>query len=191
MTSKRSQRHNILRQKGLTIWFTGIPASGKSTICYYLENKLLEQGKLCYCLDGDVLRKGLNSDLGYSNEDRSENVRRLGEVASILTDLGAITLVAVIAPFQKDRDIVRRLHEMKNLEFWEVYVECPLKICEERDPKGLYKKARAGEIPLFTGINSAYEIPQTANTVLNTVEHSLEECVDKVLYKLHYHFEGY
>jgi len=182
---KRSLRYALLGQQGLTIWFTGLSASGKSTICYGLEDELLQKGKLCYCIDGDTMRKGINRDLGYTNKDRSENIRRLGEVATILTDTGAITLVAAITPFQMDRNTVRSMHERKGLPFWEVFVDCPLSVCEQRDPKGLYVKARNGEIQQFTGIDSSYEIPENADITLPTANTTVERCVELMLTKIY------
>ncbi|GJQ12960.1 hypothetical protein GpartN1_g4751.t1 [Galdieria partita] len=185
MSHQRCLRYELLGQRGLTLWFTGLSASGKSTICYSLENKLLEERRLCYCLDGDVMRKGINSDLGYTNNDRTENIRRLGEIATILTDMGAITLVAAITPFQKDRSNIKRMHERKRLPFWEVFIDCPLAICEKRDPKSLYAKARNGEIQQFTGIDSPYETPEHPDITLHTANSTIEECVQFLLTKIH------
>jgi len=159
------------------MWFTGLSASGKSTIASALEQALVDQGVNCYRLDGDNVRHGLNNNLGFSAEDREENIRRIGEVAKLFADSGCLTLTSFISPYAADRDRARQAHEEGNLPFFEVFVDTPLDVCEERDPKGLYKKARAGEIKGFTGIDDPYEAPETAELVLRPAEQSLEECV--------------
>ena len=144
---------------GATLWFTGLSGSGKSTVAVEVERLLVESGRHAYLLDGDNLRQGLNGDLGFSAEDRAENVRRVGEVARLFADSGAIALVPVISPYRADRDRVREIHTMAGLAFGEVFVDTPIEICEQRDPKGLYKAARAGKIKGFTGIDDPYEAP--------------------------------
>ncbi|CAH0991400.1 Adenylyl-sulfate kinase [Sinobacterium norvegicum] len=171
----RQDRQRMLGQKGATVWFTGLSGSGKSTVAVALEKALAEQGKLTYRLDGDNIRMGINKNLGFSAEDRTENIRRIGEVAKLFVDTGVITLSSFVSPYRADRDLVRELHEASGMDFIEVFVDVPLDVAEERDPKGLYKKARAGEIPNFTGISDPYEAPEKAELVLNSHEQSLEE----------------
>ena len=144
---------------GATVWFTGLSGSGKSTVAVEVERRLVLTGRPAYLLDGDNLRQGLNGDLGFSAEDRSENVRRVGEVARLFADAGVVALVPVISPYVADRGRVREIHELAGLAFLEVFVDTPLAVCEARDPKGLYAKARAGELPGFTGIDDPYEAP--------------------------------
>jgi adenylylsulfate kinase len=177
----REDRYQILRQRGATIWFTGLSGSGKSTIAVALERALFKQGKLSYRLDGDNVRLGINKNLGFSEEDRTENIRRIGEVAKLLGDAGTIALSSFISPYKKDRDEVRELHEHAGLNFIEVFVDCSLAVAEERDPKGLYKKARAGEIKNFTGIDDPYEAPVNPEIHLHTDEMSLEQEVQIIL----------
>jgi adenylylsulfate kinase len=155
----RDERFKVLRQKGATIWFTGLSGSGKSTIAFTLEHALVQLGQLAYVLDGDNIRHGLNKNLGFSAADREENIRRIGEVAKLFADCGVITMSSFISPYRKDRDNVRQLHVAGKLPFIEVYVNTPISTCETRDPKGLYKKARAGELKNFTGIDDPYEEP--------------------------------
>jgi adenylylsulfate kinase len=155
----REERAALLRQQGCTIWFTGLSGSGKSTIAYTLEHALVQRGHLAYVLDGDNIRHGLNKNLGFSAEDREENIRRIGEVAKLFADAGLITMTSFISPYRKDRDNVRALHDAGRLAFIEVHVNTPIETCEQRDPKGLYKKARAGQIKNFTGIDDPYEPP--------------------------------
>jgi adenylylsulfate kinase len=155
----RDERFKVLRQKGATIWFTGLSGSGKSTIAFTLEHALVQLGQLAYVLDGDNIRHGLNKNLGFSAADREENIRRIGEVAKLFADCGVITMSSFISPYRKDRDNVRQLHVAGKLPFVEVYVNTPISTCETRDPKGLYKKARAGELKNFTGIDDPYEEP--------------------------------
>lgn len=169
----RAERETLLNQKGLLIWMTGLSGSGKSTIAYTLEHALVQRGHLAYVLDGDNIRHGLNKNLGFSPEDRTENIRRIGEVGKLFVDTGVITITAFISPYRADRDIVREL--MGQGEFFEVYCQAPLEICEKRDPKGLYKKARAGEIKGFTGIDAPYEEPLKAEMILQTDKLSPQE----------------
>lgn len=177
----REDRHQILRQKGATIWFTGLSGSGKSTIAVALENALFERGKLSYRLDGDNVRLGINKNLGFSEEDRTENIRRIGEVSKLFGDAGTIALSSFISPYRADRDEVRALHDAADLKFVEVFVDCSLEVAEARDPKGLYKKARAGEIKNFTGIDDPYEAPVAPEIHLNTDKMTLEEEVSIIL----------
>ena len=174
----REERWGTLKLTGLTMWFTGLSASGKSTIASALEQALINRGFNCYRLDGDNIRFGLNKNLGFSAEDRAENIRRIGEVAKLFADSGTITLTSFISPYRADREACRELHLAAGLRFVEVYVDTPLDVCEQRDPKGLYKKARAGEIKGFTGIDDPYEEPANAELVLKTAERSLDECVE-------------
>src|SRR3989442_151915 len=155
----REERAALLKQRGATLWFTGLSGSGKSTIAFTLEHALVQQGRLAYVLDGDNIRHGLNKNLGFSATDREENIRRIGEVAKLFADAGLITMTSFISPYRKDRDNVRALHAAGNLPFIEIFVNTPIGTCEQRDPKGLYKKARAGELKGFTGIDDPYEEP--------------------------------
>lgn len=167
----------------LVLWFTGLSGSGKSTISVALECKLLNEFKVHTAfLDGDNLRSGLNSDLGFSDHDRHENVRRVGEVAKLFFDAGLVTLVAMISPFHVERQTVRNLFPRGS--FWEIYVSCPLEICQARDPKGLYKKAESGEISQFTGLNSPYEEPVNPEMTLDTSVYSVEDCVSSIVQHL-------
>jgi adenylylsulfate kinase len=155
----REERSGLLKQGGATLWFTGLSGSGKSTIAFTLEHALVQRGHLAYVLDGDNIRHGLNKNLGFSAADREENIRRIGEVAKLFADCGVITMTSFISPYRKDRDTVRALHVAGKLPFIEVFVNTPIATCEQRDPKGLYKKARAGELKNFTGIDDPYEEP--------------------------------
>ncbi len=177
----REDRYTILRQRGATIWFTGLSGSGKSTIAVALERALFELGKLSYRLDGDNVRLGINKNLGFSEEDRKENIRRIGEVAKLFGDAGVLSLSSFISPYKADRDEVRELHEKAGLNFIEVYVDCPLAEAERRDPKGLYKKARAGEIKNFTGIDDPYEAPANPELHLRTDQLTVEQEVQAIL----------
>lgn len=177
----REDRYEMLRQKGATIWFTGLSGSGKSTIAVALERALFNMGKLSYRLDGDNVRMGINKNLGFSEEDRKENIRRIGEVAKLFSDAGAISLSSFISPYKADRDEVRALHDAAGLAFVEVYVDCALSVAEQRDPKGLYRRARAGEIRNFTGIDDPYEPPGSPEIHLKTDETTLEEEVATVV----------
>lgn len=161
------------------LWFTGLSGSGKSTITVELEKALFEKGIRAYRLDGDNIRHGLNNNLGFSPEDRKENIRRIGEVAKLLNDAGLITLTAFISPYREDRDNVRNL--LVDGDFIEVYVKCSLEKCEARDPKGLYQKARAGEIKGFTGIDAPYEEPVSPELVIDTENSTVKEAVKKIL----------
>jgi adenylylsulfate kinase len=175
----RYQREKALGQRGVTVWFTGLSASGKSTVATLVDQMLTERGKHCYVLDGDNIRFGLNRDLGFSPEDRNENIRRIGEVAKLFTQAGIINLTAFISPYVTDRDRNRQIQEQQ--DFVEVFVECPLDVCERRDPKGLYAKARAGQIPEFTGISAPYEPPLRPEIVLHTADESEEESARQVV----------
>ncbi len=175
----RDDRKRILGHRGCTMWFTGLSGSGKSTVAVALEKALWDRGICAYILDGDNVRHGLNKDLGFSPEDRTENIRRIGEVANLFTDAGVINLTAFISPYRADRDGVRAL--MTEGDFIEVYIDCPLEVCEKRDVKGLYAKAREGKIPEFTGISAPYEAPDKAEITLKTGENTLEESVAQLL----------
>jgi adenylylsulfate kinase len=175
----KEDRVKLLNQKGVTIWLTGLSGSGKSTIAVELEHALIENRHLAYILDGDNIRHGLNKNLGFSPEDRTENIRRIGEVAKLFTDAGIITITAFISPYREDRDAVRKL--LNNGEFIEVYVKCPLDVCEERDTKGLYKKARAGEVKDFTGISAPYEEPLNPELTIDSSKLTVEESTRTVL----------
>lgn len=176
-----AERQRNLGQKGATVWMTGLPASGKSTIAVALEQVLLKRNKHAYVLDGDNVRHGLNKDLGFSAEDRAENIRRIGEVAKLFADSGLIVITSFISPYVSDRDLARKLHDDAGVPFLEVYVEVPLAVAEKRDPKGLYKKARAGQIKGFTGIDDPYEPPPKPELVVATDRLSEGESVRKVL----------
>ncbi len=164
----RADRQTLLKQKGATVWFTGLPSSGKSTIAFTLEHALVQQGHLSYVLDGDNIRHGLNKNLGFSPEDRNENIRRIGEVAKLFADAGVLTCTSFISPYRADRDQARKTHEAGGLPFIEVFVKAPVELCEQRDPKGLYKKARAGELKEFTGVSAPYEEPLKPEIVLDS-----------------------
>jgi adenylylsulfate kinase len=153
------ERAGLLKQNGATLWFTGLSGSGKSTLAFTLEHALVQRGHLAYVLDGDNIRHGLNKNLGFSAADREENIRRIGEVAKLFADCGAVTMTSFISPYRKDRDLVRELHAAAKLPFVEIYLSTPIETCEQRDPKGLYKKARAGQLKNFTGIDDPYEAP--------------------------------
>jgi adenylylsulfate kinase len=177
----REERARLLGHRGATIWFTGLSGSGKSTVAVELEGVLHELGVLSYRLDGDNVRMGINRNLGFSAEDRTENIRRIGEVAKLFADSGVIALSSFISPYAADRDQVRALHEAAGMDFIEVFVDCPLRNAEERDPKGLYKKARAGEIKNFTGIDDPYEPPSSPEIHLHSERQSLDEEVAQIL----------
>jgi adenylylsulfate kinase len=177
----RPERHQNLGQQGATVWLTGLSGSGKSTIAMALEQVLIQRRRHAYVLDGDNIRHGLNKNLGFSAEDRTENIRRIGEVAKLFADAGLLVVTSFISPYRADRDLVRTLHEAAKLPFLEVYVEAPLAVAEARDPKGLYKKARAGEIKGFTGIDDPYEAPQRPELVLHTDRLSVAESVETLL----------
>ncbi|EGL53345.1 adenylylsulfate kinase and related kinase [Methylophaga aminisulfidivorans MP] len=176
---EKLERSKQKKQKPCILWFTGLSGAGKSTVADAVEQKLFELGHHTYLLDGDNVRHGLNKDLGFSDADRVENIRRIGEMAKLFADAGLIVMSAFISPFRSDRQMVRDLVEEK--EFVEVYISTPLSTCEERDPKGLYKKARSGQIKNFTGIDSDYEVPHHPEVTLNTAELNVNECVDRVI----------
>jgi adenylylsulfate kinase len=177
----QTDRNNLLGQKGATLWFTGLSGSGKSTIAVALEQELFKRGKLSYRLDGDNIRLGINKNLGFSAEDRTENIRRIGEIAKLFVDCGALSLSSFISPYKEDRDGVRALHEASGMTFIEVFVDCSIDIAESRDPKGLYKKARAGEIKNFTGIDDPYEKPENPEIYLDTAIMTIEEEVEAII----------
>jgi len=172
-----TERVELLRQKGVTIWLTGLSASGKSTIACALEQHLLHLHKFSYRLDGDNVRFGLNKDLGFDEKSRNENIRRIGEVSRLFADSSCISITAFISPYRADRALARDLHVKANLGFIEVFVDAPLHVVEQRDPKGLYKKARAGEIKEFTGISAPYEEPETPELHIRTDEYDVTESV--------------
>jgi len=174
----KQDRERLTGQKGVTLWFTGLSCSGKSTIANEVQKGLLERGHLTYVLDGDNIRHGLNSDLGFSPEDRDENIRRIGEVARLFREAGVINMVAFISPYRADRKRARDL--AGDGEFIEVFCRCGLGVCEERDTRGLYRKAKTGEIPEFTGVSAPYEEPENPEIVLETDSESVDESVKKV-----------
>ena len=175
----KDDRERLLGQKGVTLWFTGLPQSGKSTLATEAEKKLFEMGHITYILDGDNIRHGLNKNLGFSPEDREENIRRIGEVANLFRQAGIINMTAFISPYRADRQNARSLANQG--EFIEVFCKCALEVCERRDTKGLYKKARAGEIPEYTGISAPYEDPENPEITLQTDKESVKESVQKVI----------
>ena len=175
----RTDKENKNGHKGAVIWFTGLSGSGKSTLAVEVEKQLFEQGCNTYTLDGDNIRHGLNKNLDFSPEGRIENIRRIGEVAKLFTDAGVIVCTAFISPYKKDRDSVRQLLDKDR--FVEVFINCPLKECEKRDPKGLYKKARKGEITDFTGVSAPYEQPETPEITVDSLEETVEESAEKIL----------
>ncbi len=178
-TITKKERQNLHGHKSCVLWFTGLSGSGKSTIANAVENKLYGLGISTYILDGDNLRKGLNQGLGFSAEDRKENIRRVGEVAKLFVDSGIVVLATFISPYRSDRETIR--NNMDHGEFIEVYVDCSLENCEKRDPKGLYKRARKGEIKEFTGISSPYEKPVNPEIILDSNQYSVEECALQVI----------
>lgn len=177
----REDRQKLLKQTGATLWFTGLSGSGKSTVACALELALIKRGHLAYRLDGDNVRMGINKNLGFSAEDRTENIRRIGEAARLFVDAGVIVLSSFISPYRADRRIAREAHDRDGMSFIEVFVDCPLAVAEQRDPKGLYKKARAGQIKHFTGIDDPYEAPEHAEIHLKTAEMTLEQEVATLL----------
>lgn len=176
----REEREERRGHRGAILWFTGLSASGKSTLAFEVEKRLFEEGYFSYVLDGDNVRHGLNADLEFTPDDRQENIRRIGEVAKLFAESGAIVLTAFISPYRRDRQRVRELVTREG-DFVEVFVSCPLEVCESRDPKGLYRKARAGEIEDFTGISAPYETPTSAELVIDTDRNDVEACVRAVL----------
>ena len=179
----RKERHASLGYTGATIWFTGLSGSGKSSIASATEKLIVTSGRPSYLLDGDNLRLGLNEDLNFSAKDRHENVRRVAEVARLFADAGLVALVPLISPYREDRENAREIHDQFGLRFFEVFVDTPIEVCEERDPKGLYKKARAGEIKDFTGIDDPYEMPNDPDLIL-TPENGLPEDGAKLVLQL-------
>lgn len=175
----KEDREKLLNQKGVVLWLTGLSGSGKSTLASELEKQLFFKKKLTYVLDGDNVRHGLNSDLSFDEKSRIENIRRVGETAKLFSDAGIITIISFISPYISERDKVR--DKMKNGEFIEIYVKCSIEKCEERDVKGLYKKAREGKIENFTGIVSPYEAPLNPEIIVDTENESIEKCIDKIL----------
>lgn len=176
-----ADRAKVLGHQGCTLWLTGLSGSGKSTVAVALEHALIQRGCLAYRLDGDNVRHGLNANLGFSAQDRQENIRRIGEVAKLFADAGIITISSFISPYQSDRDQVRTIHEDAGLKFLEVFINTPIEVCESRDPKGLYKKARAGEIKGFTGIDDPYETPSNPEIDLKTDELSPQQAADRLI----------
>ncbi len=176
-------RERLLGQKGCVLWFTGLSGSGKSTIAVALEEALVKRGNLAYVLDGDNVRHGLNADLTFSPTDRTENIRRVSEVAALFADAGIIVITAFISPYRSDREEARR--KMPADRFIEVFVDTPLDVCESRDPKRLYAKARAGEISDFTGIGAPYEVPRAPEIELLTHKKGIPECIEQIIAELH------
>lgn len=182
LTVTRQNRENIKNHRSMVIWFTGLSGSGKSTIASALHKRLTENKMHSYVLDGDNIRLGINSDLDFSAEARSENIRRISEIAKLFVDAGVITITSFISPFIEDRAKAR--HIIGDADFIEVYVDCPLEVCEQRDVKGLYARARKGEIKNFTGIDSPYEAPSSPEITVKSHEMSIDHCVDAVLIEL-------
>ncbi|MCK8602280.1 adenylyl-sulfate kinase [Desulfoferrobacter suflitae] len=174
-----SDRHLLNGHRSALIWFTGLSGSGKSTLAHAVEERLYQLGVRSYVLDGDNIRTGLNKDLGLSPEDRKENIRRIAEVAKLMVDAGILVFAAFIAPYRESRAFVRGL--MNEIPYFECYVKCALEVCEERDPKGLYKRSRAGEITNMTGLSAPYEAPENPDILVETDRHSLDACVDRLL----------
>jgi len=172
------QREKLLKQRGMVIWLTGLSGSGKSTVAYALEEALVSKGIFAYVLDGDNVRHGLNGDLGFDAESRQENIRRLGEVAALFCNAGVVVITSFISPYRADRDLARS--KVPDGRFMEVYLDVPLDVCEERDPKGLYKKARTGEIREFTGISAPYEAPEHPELVLDAAS-SVEKSIERII----------
>jgi adenylyl-sulfate kinase len=172
-------RSELLRQLPLTIWLTGLSASGKSTLAFALERHLVDIGHACYVLDGDNVRHGLNKNLGFSHQDRTENIRRIAEVARLMNDAGLIVITAFISPYRDDRELAKQIIGTEN--FVEIYVNTPIEACEARDPKNMYKRARAGEISGFTGVNAPYEPPVAPDMVIDTSTATPSECAEKLL----------
>ncbi|GGP09196.1 adenylyl-sulfate kinase [Oceanobacillus neutriphilus] len=175
----KEQRRDLNNHRSAVIWFTGLSGSGKSTISVELEKELYQLGIRTYCLDGDNIRHGLNKDLGFGPDDRKENIRRIGEVSKLMTEAGLVILAAFISPYRSDRDEIRKM--MESGEFIEVFVDASIETCKSRDPKGLYKKVRAGEITGFTGIDAPYEVPVNPEITVNTDTESIEESVQSIM----------
>ncbi len=178
---ERAQRERLLGQQGCTLWFTGLPSSGKSTAAFTLEHELVKQGYLAYVLDGDNIRHGLNKNLGFSAEEREENIRRIAEVAKLFADAGVLAMTSFISPYRRDRDRARQLHADAGLGFVEIFVDTPIDLCEDRDPKGLYKKARRGELRGFTGVDDPYEPPLHPEIVIKTAERTPQDIAAEIL----------
>ncbi len=177
----RPERAALLHQKGATLWFTGLSGSGKSTLAFTLEHALVQRGHLAYVLDGDNIRHGLNKNLGFSAADREENIRRIGEVAKLFADCGVLTMTSFISPYRADRDKARALHVEAQLPFFEIHVATPISTCEERDPKGLYKKARAGQLKGFTGVDDPYEPPLKPEVTIDATHTSPQQAAAQLL----------
>ena len=175
----RDERESLLKQQGVLLWLTGLPSSGKSTIAYTVEHALVSRGHLAYVLDGDNIRFGLNKNLGFSAEERAENLRRIGEVGKLFVDGGFLTLASFVSPYRADRDGVRAL--MDTGDFVEIFIDTPVELCEQRDPKGLYKKARSGEIPNFTGVSDPYEAPENAEMGIKPADCSPEDAAVQII----------
>ncbi len=178
-TVTRERRNKQNNHKSVLIWFTGLSGSGKSTLAHAVEENLHQMGYRTIVLDGDNIRHGLSKDLGFSDEDRKENIRRIGEVAKLFIESGVITLTAFISPFKEDRDKVRKL--LVDGDFIEIYVKCPFSVCKVRDVKGMYKKAKVNKIKYFTGVSSPYEVPENPDLIVDTEKETLDESTDKVL----------
>lgn len=177
----KEDRYKLLKQKGATLWLTGLSGSGKSTVSVALEQLLYSNGYLCYRLDGDNIRHGLNAGLGFTPEDRKENIRRISEVAKLMGDIGVVSTTAFISPYKEDREFARAIHQKAGIPFVEIFVNCPLEVAEERDPKGLYKKARKGIIKQFTGINAPYEAPEKADIEIDTSKLTIQQCAEVII----------
>jgi adenylyl-sulfate kinase len=171
-------RMRLLKQKPVTVWLTGLSGAGKSTLAYALEKHLWQSGRACYVLDGDNVRHGINRDLGFSHEDRSENIRRVAEVAKLMNDAGLIVITSFISPYRDDRRVARAA--IGEGKFIEVYLDTPLEVCEARDPKGFYKRARAGNLPGYTGVSDPYEAPENPAIALDTSAHGIDSCVAQI-----------
>ncbi len=181
-TVSREQREELNGHRGAVLWFTGLSGSGKSTLANAVEDRLHRLGAQTFVLDGDNVRHGLCSDLGFSDDDRTENIRRIGELARLFLEGGSVALTAFISPFRNDREIARKV--TPEGDFYEIFCDATLDVCESRDVKGLYAKARAGDIPFFTGISSPYEAPEAPELVVKTGELSIDQCVDQVVNQL-------
>jgi len=177
----RADRRAVTGQSGCTVWLTGLPSSGKSTLAFAVERLLTERGQVAYVLDGDNVRHGLCGNLGFSAEDRAENIRRIGEVARLFADAGVIVLCSFVSPYRADRDGVRALHNAIDLLFLEIFINTPVDICEQRDPKGLYKKARAGDIKGFTGVDDPYEAPTAAELEVDAANQDVSVNAERVV----------
>jgi adenylylsulfate kinase len=177
----RKDRENLLNQQGSTIWLTGLPSSGKSTTAFALEHELVKRGFLAYVLDGDNVRHGLNKDLGFSAKEREENIRRVAEVSKLFADAGLIVITSFISPYRKERDFARRIHHDAGLKFAEIFIDTPIDLCEERDPKCLYAKARRGELKGFTGVDDPYEPPLNPEGIVKTADNPPETIAEEMI----------